>query len=686
MKNRKLELELDQSWVLSQREAPHTPVEVLTSEFSSSVTPDSEVTKTAIASCEFLIKNPNLSEDTLIDSVYELLRKHFEIDDPKKVITCTVSEEEDKGESESSADETEAKSEEKSVLEKNSTKKSDENDTPVPPEKPILQRIQDLAGGAEFKQLAEECALIAPQFIKTGRHDSFTARSYLFAVNEGYGFTTSMELFSELLDDIELLKATTKNPVLELTLSRQVNSQDKSISDARDAIKTLPKDGGRIVCLDIREWMGATDDPAFRELLKDITKKPSGAIVVFRVPFVEKAVLNKLADDISDILLLRTVSIVPFSKEELLECARSQLKNYGFTLDEKAASIFEARVSEEKSDGRFYGIDTVGKIVNDMIYHKLLANAKKGRDDTEIMADDISALAKDVKSDTLSGFEQLDALVGMNTIKQRVREIIAQVETSLSHGELASPSIHMRFVGNPGTGKTTVARIVGKLLKEKGVLRNGDFFEYNGRDFCGRYVGETAPKTASMCRDAYGSVIFIDEAYSLFRGDDSSYDYGREALDTLISEMENHRNDFVVIMAGYTDEMATLMRGNAGLESRMPYLLEFSNYGREDLYGIFMSLVEGSAHDLLKYDDAFAEAAHKYFLALNDDAITAKEFSNARFVRNLFERTWGKAVLREQFAAGSELILNKNDFELASGEREFAEVASRHESHVGFMR
>ena len=96
----------------------------------------------------------------------------------------------------------------------------------------------------------------------------------------------------------------------------------------------------------------------------------------------------------------------------------------------------------------------------------------------------------------------------------------------------------MQFIGNPGTGKTTVARIIGKMLREKGVLRIGDFHECAGRDLCGKYIGETAPKTASTCRDAYGSVLFIDEAYSLYRTEDAGRDYGREALDTLIAEME----------------------------------------------------------------------------------------------------------------------------------------------------
>ncbi|MBO7666285.1 MAG: AAA family ATPase, partial [Clostridia bacterium] len=150
------------------------------------------------------------------------------------------------------------------------------------------------------------------------------------------------------------------------------------------------------------------------------------------------------------------------------------------------------------------------------------------------------------------------------------------------------PCIHMRFVGSPGTGKTTVARIIGQIFREEGILRKGAFMEYSARSLCAEYVGQTAVRTAAICRDAYGSVLFIDEAYALYDGSRSSNDYGREALTTLISEMENHRDDMLVIMAGYTDDMETLMQGNAGVRSRMPFMIEFPNYTRTQLYEIFM--------------------------------------------------------------------------------------------------
>jgi SpoVK/Ycf46/Vps4 family AAA+-type ATPase len=226
----------------------------------------------------------------------------------------------------------------------------------------------------------------------------------------------------------------------------------------------------------------------------------------------------------------------------------------------------------------------------------------------------------------------------------------------------------MRFVGNPGTGKTTVARILGKILKENGVLRVGNFYEYSGRDLCGRYIGETAPKTASICRDAYGSVLFIDEAYSLYRSDGNDRDYGREALDTLIAEMENHRDDLVVIMAGYTDDIQKLMEGNLGLASRMPYVLEFPNFSKSELYEIFSSMVKSK----FNYDKDMLDAAKKYFENLSDALLAEKEFSNARFVRNLFERTWAKAAMRCQLNNQTEVVLTRDDFERASSDKEFA--------------
>jgi SpoVK/Ycf46/Vps4 family AAA+-type ATPase len=279
-----------------------------------------------------------------------------------------------------------------------------------------------------------------------------------------------------------------------------------------------------------------------------------------------------------------------------------------------------------------------------------------------------------------NGFDELSELIGMEKIVDRLKEIVAQVKVTLSNTTMERPCLHMRFVGAPGTGKTTVARIVGKIFAENGILRNGYFFEYSARDLCGEYVGQTAPKTASICRDAYGSVLFIDEAYALYYGDDRNTDYGREALTTLISEMENHRSDMVVVMAGYKDDMDKLMEGNAGLRSRMPYIIEFPAYTKKQLFEIYMLMVKKH----FKYEDSLEKEAEKYFESLSDSYIASADFANARFVRNLYERTWSKAAVRQSSSNTDRVVLNGADFITATADKEFSEKLM-HKSVIGFM-
>jgi SpoVK/Ycf46/Vps4 family AAA+-type ATPase len=221
------------------------------------------------------------------------------------------------------------------------------------------------------------------------------------------------------------------------------------------------------------------------------------------------------------------------------------------------------------------------------------------------------------------------------------------------------------------------------MMREAGILRKGHIVEVKGRDLCGQYIGETAPKTSAICRDAYGSVLFIDEAYSLFRDEyASSRDYGREAMDTLVAEMENHRDDFCVIMAGYKDEMEAMLKGNAGLKSRIPYEIEFPNYTREDLERIFFSMLDGT----FDYEDGLREAVHDFFAKVPEETFESKEFSNARFVRNLYERTWGKAAYRRSMENGGVLRILKSDLAGAAADKEFKNLLEKNSERraIGF--
>jgi SpoVK/Ycf46/Vps4 family AAA+-type ATPase len=268
--------------------------------------------------------------------------------------------------------------------------------------------------------------------------------------------------------------------------------------------------------------------------------------------------------------------------------------------------------------------------------------------------------------------------VGLKPVKDEVTRFVKFVRVAQQRKaqglKVAPISYHMVFTGNPGTGKTTVARILARMMQQAGILRKGHLVEVKGRDLCGQYIGETAPKTSAICRDAYGSVLFIDEAYSLFRDEDASCrDYGREALDTLVAEMENHRDDFCVIMAGYKDDMDAMLKGNAGLKSRIPYEIEFPNYTRDDLEKIFFTMLDGT----FEYEEGLRDAVHEFFAEMPEETFASKEFSNARLVRNLYERTWGKAAYRQSLEGGGDLRILKSDLAGAMSDNEFKKLMKK---------
>lgn len=541
--------------------------------------------------------------------------------------------------------------------------------------KKVLTDIDNLISGEQFKAFAHETALMAPKLIRDKMETVFFQQRLLLSINDGYGLGDYLKHYAALLSVTGLRK------IHSSIVTEKLSRPKPNTEDPRTALldRLSGTKDNQIVCIDISDWMNDVKSLEFREFLVDLAEAKKNGIVLFRVPFIDKEVLDKISLALNDTMFIREMSFPPFSNEEIGRYADVEVGKFGFSMDEKAWDGFFRRIRQESSDGKFYGIDTIRKVVAEILYNKQLSNAQTNADDKIIRADDTERLCNKELFDNLSGMEMLDKLVGTEQIKQRVLEIVSQIELARQNPALGQPALHMRFVGNPGTGKTTIARIIGKILKEKGVLRIGEFHEQSGRDFCGRYIGETAPKTLSLCRAAYGSVLFIDEAYSLYRGDDDTRDFGREALDTLIAEMENHRNDFVVIMAGYTDDINRMMKGNSGLESRMPYVVEFPNFTKEQLYKIFESMVT----EKLEYEQAMLDDARKYFDALDDNYIASKEFSNARFVRNLYERVCAKAAMRCQLDGGKKIVLTQEDFARSINDKEFASLNQKKRG-IGF--
>ena len=225
-------------------------------------------------------------------------------------------------------------------------------------------------------------------------------------------------------------------------------------------------------------------------------------------------------------------------------------------------------------------------------------------------------------------------LVGLAPVKQRIRDIAAMLvidKLRLGVGlPTASPSLHMGFTGNPGTGKTTVALRMAQILLRLGYVRQGQLVAVTRDDLVGSYIGHTGPKTKEVLKRAMGGVLFIDEAYTLYRPENER-DYGQEAIEILLQVMENQRQDLVVILAGYADRMATFYRSNPGFSSRVAHHLDFPDYTQPDLLQIADRMLDG----LQVRFDPEARAAFEDYLALR---IRQPHFANARSVRNALDR------------------------------------------------
>ncbi|MCQ2976011.1 MAG: AAA family ATPase [Bacteroidales bacterium] len=538
-------------------------------------------------------------------------------------------------------------------------------------------------GWQTYQELCTEICSIVP-FIKYRKAEKkFLNFNYLVSIDNGYGFSQMVSSFGDLLTKLNVFEGKSSN-IYEYKIGAESKDGNTSIDDFIDAIFDEEKYYS-VIGVDVSYFLSKDNYEALRNFLNRLYKQNSKLVFMFRIPFLEKKALDDIRNIITDIINIKDIIIPPIHNLELYEYLFYEITSFGYSIDNTMMELFYKKLAQEKRDGRFYGFKTVEKIVDEIIWRNSnnlasLAEFNQDTNDNIIRPEEISGFIKDNNSNDLTGFQELEQLIGMENIMIRVKEIVSQVKVAIKDKSVDRPSIHMRFLGAPGTGKTTVARILGKIFKEEGILRKGALIECTGRGLCGQFVGQTAPRTSAFCRDAYGSVLFIDEAYALYDKNHESNDYGKEAITTLVTEMENHRDDFVVIMAGYTDEMENMMAGNIGLRSRMPFSIEFKNYTKEQLFNIFMDLVKRH----FKFADNLENVAKEYFMNMSDEYINSKEFANARFVRNLYERVWSKSALRNTFEGISEIVISAEDFNSATAEKEFVQK-SKTSKKMGFF-
>ena len=252
---------------------------------------------------------------------------------------------------------------------------------------------------------------------------------------------------------------------------------------------------------------------------------------------------------------------------------------------------------------------------------------------------------------------ELDSLIGLREVKKLVREIHAFIEIQKMRQKerlIANPVVlHMIFKGNPGTGKTTVARIVGRIFRQMGVLSRGHLIEVERADLVGEYIGHTAQKTREQLKKAQGGILFIDEAYSLARGGEK--DFGKEAIDCMVKAMEDKKDEFILILAGYQEEMENFIQTNPGLRSRFPIHMNFTDYNQPELMNIAEQMCLKRQYQLT--DPAKLALATMLTAPLGGYSY---HFGNARDVRNIIERAIRRQAVRliaKQHITREELML-----------------------------
>lgn len=256
-------------------------------------------------------------------------------------------------------------------------------------------------------------------------------------------------------------------------------------------------------------------------------------------------------------------------------------------------------------------------------------------------------------------FKDLNELVGLEKVKKVLYDLVdvINLKEKAKNLTIKDMNLHMVFLGNPGTGKTTIARIISNILYNLGYIKENKLIEVSSKDLVGQYVGQTAPKTMDVINKSLNGVLFIDEAYSLaVKGENS---YNAEAIATLIQAMENYRDKLVVIFAGYTKEMQDFLDSNSGIVSRIGYTLEFDDYTTEELIKIFMGFA--TKNGFVVDDEAI-----KYLEEVINENRSMKNFGNARFVRNIYEKTVIKHATNVKDKKQNKILktITKNDISI----------------------
>lgn len=504
-----------------------------------------------------------------------------------------------------------------------------------------------------------------------------------FLGNPGSGKTEVARIIAGILYENKILPT---NNIVEVDRSGLVSEYFGATADKTE--KVIQSAMGGVLFIDEAYALGNNSDHGITDYGKEAIDTLVKAMEDYRGKFC--VILAGYRNETLKMLSLNPgfQSRIPFildfpnySREELRRIAQQMLDKRQYTAGAAAMDRILDITDVRRKDQNFANAREVRNILDHVILCQSLRAGATG--DREIGIADVNKYIADAKiplptageglvKKILTAEEELDALIGLGPIKKTVKKIKAYAKKNKNADDF---SLHMCFVGNPGTGKTEVARILSRILYDAGVLSEAKVVETDGQGLIGKYIGQTGPKTKAKIDEAMNGVLFIDEAYTLLPADNGS-DYGDEAIAVLLKEMEDKRGQFCVILAGYKKEMKQLLGANPGLQSRIPFTLDFPDYTREELREIAERFLQKKHYEI-------EDSALSLLLDITDYARNRPNFANARTVRNILDQVIMNQNLRTEDTAGDNLITAEDVREYMADEKiDLAKMSG--ENHLGF--
>ncbi len=588
---------------------------------------------------------------------------------------------------------------------------AEEEEEAVPGERSSMEEIRGLFGAAQFIDLCEEIHAMAGGLIREDARDTLIARSYLMSSDSPEVLSLSLDLFAGLLREDALFPAARvvrrKVPLssmMQMSMGKNAaenilgNNQTQDVLESFSSSIVLSSD--IIVNLDISEWTERIEAPEFRQFLDSLQENTDNVIYVFSVPYLEQSILDRIAAILGESMQIRTITFVPASLPELKSLVEEELAQMDLTADESAWQTFYERIAEEKSDGRFQGIRSVDRIFDEMVYARLRAAAGGLRPESRVITgEDLKDLVRS-RLWNKGSEEILRSMVGFEKVEEQLREVCSALTKAGESGEILPSGIF--FEGESGTGRSTAARILAIMMREKGFLEKGLLFEHRSSDLAVPGAGMSVPAAMVICRDARGSVLFIDDVDAFLEEEEprkadpvrdeaserdslaieaDSRDYAFKAVNVLTTFMETHARDCLVIFAGDQKKLEKLRTRYPNLSACISRVIRFGNYPAAAMTGIFLQMVEKSG---MMMEEGLKADVESYFGSLDDKTLKPV---GARFIRNLFEKTRSLAGLRAQLEGNEKEAAEilRADFRTACRERdEGMNEKARSRSRYGF--